>query len=213
MIINRVSGRRQREPNIPRSGSSIVVVVEKKIEYTTQAWAVVPPGKTALVVWKVWKKSDDCPREREREKMDETVQKVREENREREREKVEGRKKRREERIEEGKKEREKWKWKQTEWIENEWIRYKQKKQKNQTRSWRSSSFETGGRILIGWKASGSAGCDGVVTANGINIPRQQPMGVGVQQAHPWSCSSKFSRPGGERGWNGILARSILLLL
>lgn len=22
-------------------------------EYTTQAWAVVPPGKTALVVWKV----------------------------------------------------------------------------------------------------------------------------------------------------------------
>ena len=67
-IINRVCGRRQHEPNIPRNGrSSRKEDKVYTVEYTTQAWAVVPPGKTALVVWEivVWKKSDDCPRERE----------------------------------------------------------------------------------------------------------------------------------------------------
>lgn len=53
-IINRVSGRRQHEPNIPRNGrSSRKEDKVYTVEYTTQAWAVVPPGKTALVVWKV----------------------------------------------------------------------------------------------------------------------------------------------------------------
>ena len=75
----------------------------------------------------------------------------------------------------------------ETDWIElNEWKwmnSLQTKETKNQTRSWRSSSFETGGRAVIGWWCYGSAGCGGVVTANELNIPRQQPMGVGVQQA------------------------------
>ena len=74
--------------NTSRTYQGMAEVVEKEdkvytVEYTTQAWAVVPPGKTALVVWEivVWKKSDDCPREREYGR--EVGREVREENRER----------------------------------------------------------------------------------------------------------------------------------
>lgn len=74
MIINRVSGRRQREPNIPRSGSSIVVVVvvvEKKIES-------IPPkrGQSFLRGRRHWlygkyerRATTAHERERERENM------------------------------------------------------------------------------------------------------------------------------------------------
>ena len=84
------------------------------------------------------------------------------------------------------------------------------KETKNQTRSWRSSSFETGGRAVIGWLCYGSAGCGGVVTANELNIPRQQPMGVGVQQAIHGPAALNLAARVEERGWNGILARILL---
>lgn len=82
------------------------------------------------------------------------------------------------------------------------------KETKNQTRSWRSSSFETGGRELIGWSDGGSAGCGGVVAANDINIPRQQPMGVGIQQAihgpAALNLAARVGRGAGMASWRVV---------